>query len=155
MKDEFNIYLKNIESTKGLALKFSKIISKSILICLDGELGTGKTTFARFLINFLAKKKIKVLSPTFPIVQIYNLDKLKIWHFDLYRIKNKNELFNLDFETALNDLVIVEWSKIIKDFLPQNRIEMFFYEDKDLQKYVKIKFFGHTNLKKFSKNEIK
>ena len=86
MKDEFNIYLKNIESTKGLALKFSKIISKSILICLDGELGTGKTTFARFLINFLAKKKIKVLSPTFPIVQIYNLDKLKIWHFDLYRI---------------------------------------------------------------------
>ena len=57
MKDEFNIYLKNIESTRGLALKFSKIISKSILICLDGELGTGKTTFARFLINFLAKKK--------------------------------------------------------------------------------------------------
>ncbi len=149
MKDEFNIYLKNIESTKGLALKFSKIISKSILICLDGELGTGKTTFARFLINFLAKKKINVLSPTFPIVQIYNLDKLKIWHFDLYRIKNKNELFNLDFETALNDLVIVEWSKIIKDFLPQNRIEMFFYEDKDLQKYVKITFFGNTNLKKF------
>ena len=155
MKDEFNIYLKNIESTKGLALKFSKIISKSILICLDGELGTGKTTFARFLINFLAKKKIKVLSPTFPIVQIYDLAKLKVWHFDLYRIKNKNELFNLDFETALNDLVIVEWSKIIKDFLPQNRIEMFFYEDKDLQKYVKIKFFGNANLKKFSENEIK
>ena len=63
--------------------------------------------------------------------------------------------FNLDFEIALNDLVIVEWSKIIKDFLPQNRIEMFFYEDKDLQKYVKIKFFGNANLKKFSENEIK
>ena len=67
----------------------------------------------------------------------------------MYRIRNKNELFNLDFEIALNDLVIVEWSKIIKDFLPQNRIEMFFYEDKDLQKYVKIKFFGNANLKKF------
>ena len=154
MKDEFNIYLKNIESTKSLALKFSKIISKSILISLDGELGIGKTTFARFLINFLAKKKIKVLSPTFPIVQVYDLANFKIWHFDFYRIKNKNELFNLDFETALNDLVIVEWSKIIKDFLPQDRIEMFFYEDKDFQKYVKIKFFGNTNLKNFSKNGI-
>ncbi|PPR43813.1 MAG: hypothetical protein CFH30_00092 [Alphaproteobacteria bacterium MarineAlpha8_Bin1] len=50
--------------------------------------------------------------------------------------------------------MIVEWSKIIKDFLPQDRIEMFFYEDKDFQKYVKIKFFGNTNLKNFSKNGI-
>tara|TARA_Y100000591_G_C21450093_1_gene505662 strand:+ start:161 stop:628 length:468 start_codon:yes stop_codon:yes gene_type:complete len=155
MKDEFNIYLKNIESTKSLALKFSKIISKSILISLDGELGIGKTTFARFLINFLAKKKIKVLSPTFPIVQIYNLSGLKIWHFDFYRIKHRNELFNLDFETALNDLVIVEWSKIAKGLLPKNRIEMFFYEDKDLKKYVKIRSFGNINLKKFSDSEIK
>ena len=137
-----NIYLKNIEVTQDLAIKISKFVSKPTFIGLSGELGSGKTTFARFLINSLANKKIKVLSPTFPIVQIYDLPKIKVWHFDLFRLNDKNELFNLDLEIALDECVIVEWPEIIEDFLPTERIEMFFYDDRNYQKNVKIQIFG-------------
>ena len=77
-------------------------------------------------------------------MKVINIDlsKIKIWHYDLYRISKKDEIFNLDFETALKDCVIVEWPEIVKDFLPKNRIDFFFFEDKHFNRRVKIKFFG-------------
>ena len=147
MNDEFNIFLKNLKETKILAKKISKFVAKRTFICLKGELGIGKTTFANFLINELSEKKINVLSPTYSILQIYELKKIKIWHYDLYRVKNKNEIFFLDFENALNDCVLVEWPEIINDYCPENRIELEFYEKKNLEKNVKIFFYG----KKYNK----
>ena len=105
MTSELYIRVKSLNETKILAQKVSKLISIPFFICLSGDIGSGKTTFARFLINQFSKKKIKVLSPTFPIVQIYDLKTVNIWHYDLYRIEKKNEFFNLDFDTAM--LVIV------------------------------------------------
>ncbi len=142
MKEQYDIHLKNLNECAKLAKKISKFIQHESFLCLYGDLGSGKTTFARFLINSLADKKTKVLSPTFPILQTYDLSKIKIWHYDLYRISKKDEIFNLDFETALKDCVIVEWPEIVKDFLPKNRIDFFFFEDKHFNRRVKIKFFG-------------
>ena len=88
MTSELYIRIKNLNETKILAQKVSKLLFIPFFICLSGDIGSGKTTFARFLINQFSKK-IKVLSPTFPIVQIYDLKTVSIWHYDLYRIEKK------------------------------------------------------------------
>ena len=143
MKDVKKIFLANLEDTKDIAVEISKIIKKKFFICLSGDLGTGKTTFANYLINALSNKKIKVLSPTFPIVQYYRLDNFKIWHYDLYRIKESHEIFSLDFDEALNEIIIMEWPEKIKKFLPEDRLELYFSEDKNFNRFLLIKTFGN------------
>ncbi len=142
MTSELYIRIKNLNETKILAQKFSKLLSIPFFICLFGDIGSGKTTFARFLINQFSKKKIKVLSPTFPIVQIYELKTINIWHYDLYRIEKKNEFFNLDFDTAFGNCVIVEWPDIFLDYFPKNRIEINFKDEKNNIRDVVIKLHG-------------
>ena len=143
MKEEFNIVLNNINETKIFARNISKFLKPSMILCLYGEVGTGKTTFCRFLVNSLSKKKIKVLSPTFPILQVYDLKKLKIWHYDFYRLTNKNEILNLDFDLAKNDCVLIEWPKLMEKLLPQDRIEISFFDgDCSLSRKISIMFYG-------------
>ena len=142
MTSELYIRIKNLNETKILAQKVSKSLSIPFFVCLSGDIGSGKTTFARFLINQFSKKKIKVLSPTFPIVQIYDLKKVNIWHYDLYRIEKKNEFFNLDFDTAISNCVIVEWPDIFLDYFPEDRIEIIFQDENKSARDVTIKLFG-------------
>ena len=143
MKEEFNIVLNNINETEIFARNISKFLEPSMILCLYGEVGTGKTTFCRFLVNSLSKKKIKVLSPTFPILQIYDLNKLKIWHYDFYRLSNKNEILNFDFDLAKNDCVLIEWPKLIENLLPKDRIEIRFFDgDCSLSRRLRIMFCG-------------
>ena len=125
MKDHFKINLNNLDQTKKLGKKIANILKPRTFVSIRGKLGVGKTTLVRCVINSLSKKKYKVLSPTFPLVNIYDVNKLRIWHYDLYRLNNKNEIFNLDFELALLDCVIVEWPDIIEDYLPEKRIDVF------------------------------
>ena len=142
MTSELYIRIKNLNETKILAQKVSKFLLIPFFICLSGEIGSGKTTFARFLINQFSKKKIKVLSPTFPIVQVYNLKTITIWHYDLYRIEKKNEFFNLDFDTAIDNCVIVEWPEIFLDFFPKDRREISLDSENNNIRNVRIKLFG-------------
>ena len=97
MEYDINISVKNLNETKYLAKILSLKFSPPLFISLKGEIGTGKTTFANFFVNHLSEQKTKVLSPTFPIVNIYKVKKNEIWHYDLYRIKDKNEFFKLEF----------------------------------------------------------
>ena len=113
MKDEFKINLDNLRETEKLAQKIAKRLKPKSFISLRGKLGVGKTTLASFIINNLSKKKIRVLSPTFSLVNIYDLKNIKVWHYDLFRLSNKKEIFELDFELALLDCVIVEWLSLI------------------------------------------
>ena len=86
---------------------------------LEGELGTGKTTFSRYVINNLhSLKKISkpntINSPTYPILLTYNLDSYEIYHYDLYRIKNTNELEELDFfENIKGNITLIEWPNLL------------------------------------------
>ena len=84
--------LNSLKDTQNLSKKISKIINVGDIIFLYGEIGTGKTTFVRFLINHLeVENKIQksdVLSPTFNIIYDYEIGKIRIQHYDLYRIKN-------------------------------------------------------------------
>ena len=91
----------------------------SDIVLLQGELGTGKTTFARMLINALCHKmKIvpptSIKSPTFPIMISYDLKEYELYHYDLYRLKKNKELQELDiFENFRNNISIIEWPEIL------------------------------------------
>ena len=78
MKDEFKFFLRNLNDTRNLAKYLSKEVEKKAFISLKGDLGAGKTTFARYFVNAFSKKEIKVLSPTFPLVQVYEFSRFNI-----------------------------------------------------------------------------
>ena len=139
MKDEFKINLVNLRETEKLAKKIAKRIEPRSFISLRGKLGVGKTTLASLIINNLSKKKIRVLSPTFSLVNIYDLKNIKVWHYDLFRLSNKKEIFELDFELALLDCVIVEWPEIITEYLPHKRIDIHLDEDESLLRYATVR----------------
>ena len=119
-----------------------------------GQIGVGKTTFARILINdYENQKKIKkseVLSPTFNIVFQYDIKDFTIEHYDLYRLKNENEIKNIGlFENLEESIIIVEWPELIKD-KPINRIDLFFEYTKDMnERILTIKTSGRLKANEF------
>tara|TARA_Y100000590_G_scaffold465638_1_gene638490 strand:+ start:480 stop:932 length:453 start_codon:yes stop_codon:yes gene_type:complete len=121
--------LGSIKDTKNFAKKISRILKAGDTIFLYGEIGAGKTTFVRFLINHLEiKNKIKnsdVLSPTFNIVYDYNIGKVNIQHYDLYRLKSSREIIELGIFDSQNQIKIVEWPELIKP-KPKDRIDIIF-----------------------------
>ena len=129
--------LKSLKDTKYFSRNISKIIKPGDVIFLYGEIGVGKTTFVRFLINHLeSKNKIKnsdILSPTFNIVYDYNIGNLKILHYDLYRVKNYNDISQLGmFETSDDHIKIIEWPELIK-YKPKDRIDILFKYSNNIQ----------------------
>ena len=106
------------------------------MIFLYGQIGVGKTTFVRLLINnYENEKKLKkseVLSPTFNIVFEYDIKDFTIEHYDLYRLKNEKEIKNIGlFANLKQNITIVEWPELIKN-KPINRIDLFFEYTKDM-----------------------
>jgi len=132
------LILSSEKNTEELAKKLQKKLNPGDIIFFYGEMGVGKTTFIRFLINeFQKKNKInltEVTSPTFNILNEYDINKIKINHYDLFRLKSSQETKNLGlFENRLNSINLVEWPQII-DEKPENLIELNFEYDDDHQK---------------------
>ena len=124
--------------TKKLAEKLSNFLKKGDVVFLFGEMGTGKTTFAKYLINSMQTKNnediLEVQSPTFNILNEYEVSGLKILHYDLYRLKDKKELENLGQIKNQNDkLILIEWPELIEDNVFSTVSLKFAYED-DLNK---------------------
>lgn len=124
--------------TKDIAEKISAKLKKNQIIFLYGEIGVGKTTFVKYVINKLQKdKKInitEVTSPTFNILNEYQIGDIKIKHYDLFRIKLKEEITNLNiFEDNSDSITLIEWPEII-DFKSDEHIELFFNYDEDLDR---------------------
>ena len=122
--------ISSIRELGKIADKIKKILSPGDVVFLYGEIGVGKTTFARLLINsFENEKKIKkseVLSPTFNIVFEYEIKEFTIKHFDLYRLKNDNDIKNIGlYENLEQSITLIEWPELIKN-KPQNRLDLFF-----------------------------
>ena len=131
--------LKSLEDTQKFSNNISKIVSPGDVIFLYGEIGVGKTTFVRFFINNLENKNgIKnsdVLSPTFNIVYDYDVGNKKIFHYDLYRLKNYKEISQLGiFETSSDSIKIVEWPELIES-KPRDRIDIKFQYLKFMLKF--------------------
>jgi len=117
----------NLQQLNKFAENLAAINKPSDIILLQGELGTGKTTFTRFWINALYQKKkisppFPIKSPTFPIMISYNLNDYEVYHYDLYRLKNTKELHELDiFENFAQNITIIEWPEIVMKKLKKER----------------------------------
>ena len=129
------IDLSSEKETEELASAFIKKIKPGCFIFLYGEIGVGKTTFIRYLINQFQKLNkleiTEVTSPTFNLLNEYQINDFKINHYDLFRLKSTEEIKNLDlFEDNKNTITLVEWPQIIKE-KPKNLIELVFEYGKD------------------------
>ena len=129
------IDLSSEKETEELASTFLKKIKPGCFIFLYGEIGVGKTTFIRYLINQFQKLNkleiTEVTSPTFNLLNEYQINDFKINHYDLFRLKSIEEIKNLDlFEDNKNIITLVEWPQIIKE-KPKNLIELVFEYGKD------------------------
>ena len=124
------------KSLLEVAGKFANLVEKGDIYLLYGQIGVGKTTFTRFLINNLEIKntlnKSDVLSPTFNILNEYQINNLIIKHFDLYRIKNKQELSNLGLFEDEEAVKIIEWPEILES-IKINKIEFHFSYSNDFK----------------------
>ena len=95
------------------------------MIALKGELGAGKTSFARAFIRARGGDDDEVPSPTFTLVQIYELPGATIWHFDLYRLRDPEEAWELGIEDAFRDgISLIEWPERLGALLPARRLEI-------------------------------
>ena len=131
--------LNSLEDTFNLSKKIGKLLSNGDVIFLYGEIGVGKTTFVRGLINNFEVQRgtneSEILSPTFNIVFDYVIKELKIMHYDLYRLKNSKDINELGiFVEIENCITLIEWPELIEK-KPDNRIELFFnYLEENLDK---------------------
>ena len=138
------INLPSEKKTEELANQFISKIKPGDIIFLYGELGVGKTTFVRFLINKFQKNNgleiTEVTSPTFNLLNEYQINKIKINHFDLFRLKSPDEIKDLNlFDNISNTITLIEWPQIIQE-KPKNLIELTFeYEDDYQSRSVQIK----------------
>ena len=136
--------LSSENKTEELAKKLSKKLKPGNVVFFYGEMGVGKTTFIKYLINIIQKEnkleQTEVTSPTFNLLNEYQINKISINHYDLYRLKSAQELKNLElFENNKSLITLIEWPQIIKE-KPENLIELFFkYEDDYKKRSVKIK----------------
>ena len=132
------------ETTKELAKELSNYLKGGEIIFLYGEMGVGKTTLVKYLINqFQIKKKLQtseVTSPTFNLLNEYDVDDLSIKHYDLFRLKDKSELKNLDiFENNKNIITLIEWPQLINKEKLNKTIDLIFkYENELNNRSVKI-----------------
>ena len=146
--------ISSIRELGKIADKIKKILSPGDVVFLYGEIGVGKTTFARLLINsFENEKKLKkseVLSPTFNIVFEYEIKEFTIKHFDLYRLKNERDIQNIGlYENSERSIILIEWPELIKK-KPSNRIDIFFEYMEDMnERSLIIKTNGRLKIHEF------
>ncbi len=110
----------NETDTKIFANKVANVLEPGDVVALIGELGTGKTTFTKYLAKALGSTE-RITSPTFTIVQEYKSGSIPIFHFDVYRISNVEEMYDIGYEEYFygNGISVIEWANIVEEILPE------------------------------------
>ncbi|MCB5231075.1 MAG: tRNA (adenosine(37)-N6)-threonylcarbamoyltransferase complex ATPase subunit type 1 TsaE [Candidatus Cloacimonas sp.] len=147
-----NFILKSEEDTTKLAKSIAPHLSIGDIIALDGTLGVGKTFFTKQLGLELGVKEV-INSPTFVLVNIYQGDKLKLFHIDLYRLKNNEDIWSLGIEEMLDEgVVVIEWPELAQPLMRGRTFKLNFSFDENDRKVelnvpttVKIDFAGLTS----------
>ena len=132
------------ETTKELAENLTPYLKGGEFIFLYGEMGVGKTTFVKYFINKFQKNKnielSEVTSPTFNLLNEYQINDLVIKHYDLFRLKDKSEINNLDlFEKNINNITLIEWPQLVEKEKSIKAINLIFsYENEFNNRSIKI-----------------
>ena len=121
------IELPDEAATAAFATRLARLARRGDIIALKGELGAGKTSFARAFIRARAERQEEVPSPTFTLVQTYEMPALTIWHFDGFRLRDPEEGWELGIEDAFRDGVsLVEWPERFGPLIPTRRLQITF-----------------------------
>jgi len=121
----------SFEETRKLGFDYAQTLQGGDVVCLHGDLGSGKTTFVQGLAQGLGITQ-KIISPTFIIVRLYEIDKgssKNFYHIDLYRVETEHDIAGLGLVELMNDkenIVVIEWPEKIASLLPQNRKDILF-----------------------------
>ena len=125
MVNVYETILHDESTSKIFAHNLAKTLKKSDIIAFTGDLGSGKTFLCREIIQYFCGININVSSPTFNLLQTYKAPNFTIYHFDLYRLKSQNEIYELGIEDAFqNDICLIEWPQIIETIIPQPIIKV-------------------------------
>ncbi len=116
--------LPSLSATAKLARKLAPVLKGGDVIALRGGLGAGKTTFARALITSLLGRETDVPSPTYTLVQTYAGPHFPIFHMDLYRLEQPDEVFELGWEETHDGLALIEWPDRAGTHLPRWRLDL-------------------------------
>ena len=118
------IIARNIKDTEKLGKIIAGCIDKGTVICLDGELGAGKTALTRFIAREFGVKE-NIVSPTFTIIKEYE-GKLPFYHMDVYRIDSEDDMYDLGYDEYIysEGVTVIEWADLIKGILPEERIDI-------------------------------
>ena len=111
--------------TIEIAQNFESENFENMVICLDGELGSGKTVFTKGMANALGIEE-SITSPTFTIIKEYDSGEMPLYHMDVYRLDGNTEGVGIEEYYNKGGIVIIEWAKTIKDILPEERLEIKF-----------------------------
>ncbi|MDF3047384.1 MAG: hypothetical protein K0R73_502 [Candidatus Midichloriaceae bacterium] len=116
----------DLSALKNLARELAMKAKIGDLYLLYGDLGAGKTTFTQAFTEHLGVNPESVNSPTFNLVHVYTAREFEVWHFDLYRLKNAEELRELGLSDAINSgVTIIEWPEIAGDIFPKNAVRIY------------------------------
>jgi tRNA threonylcarbamoyladenosine biosynthesis protein TsaE len=122
---------KSEDDTLSFAKKFASKLNKKDVIVLSGDLGSGKTKFTEGILSFFGLEN-EISSPTFTIVNEYSKDDIKIYHFDVYRLEDSSEFYEIGGDEYYeNGICIIEWGEIIEDALPNDYIKIDFSRNLD------------------------
>ena len=148
----FEYVTNNEEETKEFAKKIASKLKIGDVIVLSGELGSGKTKFTEGILTYFGLEQ-EISSPTFNIVNEYKNNDVTIYHFDVYRLADSSEFYEIGGEEFFdNGICLIEWGEIIEDAIPKSHIEIRFERDNNFEnkRILKISFFGGKTIENFS-----
>ncbi len=122
---EYKITTNSELETIELAQNFESEKFENMVICLDGELGSGKTVFTKGIANALGIDEV-ITSPTFTIIKEYTTGEMPLYHMDVYRLDGNTDGVGIEEYFTKGGIVVIEWSNTIKDILPKERLEIKF-----------------------------
>lgn len=127
---EFEVY--SVDDTTNLGIKLGELLNNGDIICLTGDLGTGKTHITKGIAQGLGITD-NITSPTFTIVNEYDSGRLKLNHFDVYRVSDPDEIYSIGFDDYIfSDAVsIIEWANYIEEILPEDLLHISIKKDLD------------------------
>lgn len=127
--EHYKFIAKSEDDTKNFAKKLATKLKPKDVVVLTGELGSGKTKFVEGFLSYYGLED-EISSPTFTIVNEYNKNDINIYHFDVYRLEDSSEFYEIGGEEYFeNGICLIEWGELIEDALPKNYIHIIFKKD--------------------------